>query len=288
MKTLSRSFIPTDYSYYRTGSRIWFDYYQKFTRSIIGKIWKWYEFFTAFRVFPGFYSISVEKHDEEITRSKLKESGISHGIVWWTPLRKTDKPKGWWRVPTWFTKWDIHSSRSAFSVLDTPEYWNKWSGSARAHRRHVLENRSIGKIRISSDEGIERFLELYRSTKIHDPNKWFVARMTKKLFSWVTGGFRVFIIYVDDVPLAGAVFIDEGVTSEYWASFYHEDARQYHLGVAMMDIWYLDSYELWIQYCDLDHMRDSGQSSGYAGYTEFKSSIADHDVYFHDMWVRIF
>jgi hypothetical protein len=182
MKTLSRSLIPSDFSYYRTGSRVWFDYYQKFTRSIIGKIGSGYEFFTAFRVFPGFYSISVEKHDEEITISKLKESGILHGIVWWTPLRKTEKPKGWWRVPTWFTKWDIHSSRSAFSILDTQEYWNKWSGSARAHRRHVLENRSIGKIRISSDEGIGRFLELYRSAKTHDPNQPFVARMTKKLF----------------------------------------------------------------------------------------------------------
>ncbi len=288
MKTLARSLIPTDYSYYRTGSRIWFNYYQKFTRSIIGKIGSWYEFFTTFRIFPWFYSITIQKHDEEITRKTLKKSGISRGIVWWTPLRKIDKPKGWWRVPTWFMKWDIHSSRSAFSILDTPEYWNKWSGSARAHRRHVLENKAIGKIRISSDESIDRFLDLYKSTKIHDPNKSFVAKMTKKLFDGVIGGFRVFIIYVDDVPLAGAVFIDEGVTSEYWASFYHEDARQYHLGIAMMDAWYLDSYKLWIQYCDLDHMRDNGQSSGYAGYTEFKSSIADYDVYFHDMWIKIF
>ena len=114
------------------------------------------------------------------------------------------------------------------------------------------------------------------------------SRMTDKLFSQKIDGFRVFMIYVDDVPLAGAVFIDEWVTSEYWASFYHEDARQYHLGIAMMDAWYLDSYQKWIRYCDLDHMRDSGQLSSYAGYTEFKSSIADHDVYFHDMWIRIF
>lgn len=288
MKTLPRSDIPIDYTYYRTGSRIWFDYYKKFTRLLIWKIGSGYEFFTAFQALPGFYSITVEKNDIEINREILKKSWISHGIVWWTPIRKTDKSRGWWRVPTWFTKWDIHASRSAFSMLDTPEYWNKWSWSARAHRRHVLENRSIGKIRISSDESIEKFLELYNSTKIHDPNKLFVARMTDKLFSQKKDGYRVFMIYVDDVPLAGAVFIDEWVTSEYWASFYHEDARQYHLGIAMMDAWYLDSFRKWIRYCDLDHMRDSGQLSSYAGYTEFKSSIADHDIYFHDMWIRIF
>ena len=145
-------------------------------------------------------------------------------------------------MPTWFTKWDIHSSRSAFSILDTPEYWKKWSSSARGHRRHVLENKAIGKIRISENEDLSRFLELYTSTKIHDPNKAFVKRMTNKLFSGTESQFRIFIAYVDDVPLAGALFIDEGVTSEYWASFYHQDSRQYHLGIAIMDAWFLDSY----------------------------------------------
>jgi hypothetical protein len=203
-------------------------------------------------------------------------------------MRKTEKPRGWWRVPRWFTKWDIHASRSAFSILDTPEYWNKWSGSARAHRRHVLENQVIGKIRISDNESIERFLELYKTTKLYDPNKKFVSWITQKLFQKTEAPYRVYIAYVDDIPLGWAVFIDEWTTSEYWASFYHEDSRPYHLGIALIDQWFLDSYEKWIQYCDLDHMRDSGQSSGYAGYTEFKSSIADYDVYFHDMWIKIF
>ena len=55
-----------------------------------------------------------------------------------------------------------------------------------------------------------------------------------------------------------------------------------------MDRWFLDSYKKSIQYCDLDHMQDDGQSSGFAGYTKFKSSVADFDVYFHDMWIKIF
>ena len=88
--------------------------------------------------------------------------------------------------------------------------------------------------------------------------------------------------------MAGALFIDEGVTSEYWASFYHHDSRPFHLGIAIMDRWFLDSYKKSIQYCDLDHMQDEGQLASYAGYTEFKSSIADYDVYFHDMWIKIF
>lgn len=55
-------------------------------------------------------------------------------------MRKTQKPFGWFRVPTWFTKMNIWSSRSAFSVLDREDYWNKWSSKARAHRNHILKN----------------------------------------------------------------------------------------------------------------------------------------------------
>ncbi|MBX9809242.1 GNAT family N-acetyltransferase [Candidatus Gracilibacteria bacterium] len=288
LKTIARSLIPENFSYYRTGSRVFYEYYKKYTNLVVEKTGKGYEFFRAFRVFPGFYSVINEKNDTELTTQILKKSGISHGIIWWTPSRIMQKPKGWLRLPTWFAKRDIHASRSAFSILDTQEYWNKWSSKARSHRRHVIENIDSVKIQIRADENLERFLDLYRSTRIHDPNKVFVDHMTKKLFANTESPYRIYIAYVDGIPLAGALFIDEGVTSEYWASFYHSDSRPYHLGIAIMDRWFLDSYKKSIQYCDLDHMQDDGQSSGYAGYTEFKSSIADYDVYFHDMWIKIF
>ncbi len=288
MKTIQRSEIPEDYIYYRTGSRVFYEYYRKYTYQLVEKIGKWYEFLTALKMLPWFWSVSVEKHDEELTREKLWKFWIHHGIVFWTPLRRIKRPSGWVHVPTWFTKWQIHSSRSAFSVLDREDYWNKWSSNARAHRRHVLDNVAVWKIRIESPTSIDSFLEIYNSVKIHDPNKRFVARMTDKLFSGSESTYRIYIAYVDDIPLAGAVFIDEGVTSEYWASFYTRESHPYHLGIAIMDRWFLDSYAKWVKYCDLDHMRDKYQSLGYTGYTKFKESIADHDVYFHDMWIKIF
>ena len=288
MKTISRASIPADYTYYRTGSRVFYDYYTKYTKRIVQKTWKWNEFYTALRMFPGFWNITVEKQDEELDREDLKKLWISHGIIFWTPLRKMQKPKWWLRLPTWFTRWNIHSSRSAFSILDRADYWNKWSSKARAHRRNVLKNIEIGKIRIDATPTVSDFLELYKTSKVSDPNRSSVARLTKKLFSGIATPCRVYIVYLNNQPLAWAIFIDEWVTSEYWASFYHKSSYPYHLGIAMMDRWFLDSYEKWIQYCDLDHMRDDYQSFGYAGYTKFKESIADHDVYFHDTWVKFF
>ena len=288
MKTILRSDIPRDFSYYRTGSRVFYEYYQKFTTYLIRKIWTGYEFLLAFRIIPGFWSITVEKSDTEITRKVLDMHDISHGIVFWTPMRLMEKPAWWWRVPTWLMKRNIHSSRSAFSVLDREDYWNKWSSNARAHRKRVLWNITEWIIHIDKNATVEDFLAIYKSAKIHDPNKLVIYKMTKRFFEWTDIPHRVYIVYVDNKPLAGALFIDEWVTSEYWASFYTQESHPYHLWIAIMDAWFADSYRMGIKYCDLDHMRDSWQSWWFAGYTKFKSSIADHDVYFHDMWIKVF
>jgi Acetyltransferase (GNAT) domain len=288
MKTLHRSEIPEDYSYYRTWSRVFLEYSEKFTGSKIVRIGTGYTFASAFQILPRFWTVSAEKIDTEIWGDTLRDHGIHHGILYWTPLRNTEKPKWWWRVPTWFTRWNIHASRSAFSVLDRSDYWMKWSPNARSHRKKVLEYKNQWKIRIDRNIPLEVFLELYKKTPVHDGDKYSRIRKTRKLFEKSESDYRIYVIFVDDRPLAGAIFIDEWVTSEYWVSWYHREGYPYHLGIAMMDQWFLDSYEKWIKYCDLDHMRDSWQSYSYAGYTKFKESIADYDVYFHDMWVKIF
>lgn len=288
MKTLSRTLIPNDFTYYRTGSQIFYEYYKKYTSLKIWHIWYGFEFFKASPLFFYFMSITVEKQDIEPTKELLKKSWIHHGIILWTPMKKTQKPSGWFRVPTWFTKMNIWSSRSAFSLLDRVDYWNKWSSKARAHRKHILKNISSWKIFIDKNASVEEFLDIYIHTKIDDPNKDIIYNMTKKLFFETKTSYQIFIIYVDKKALAGAIFINEWVTSEYWASFYHEKSKPYHLWIAVMDAWFSESYKKWIKYCDLDHMQDTNQSSWFAWYTKFKTSIADYDVYFHDMWVKIF
>jgi hypothetical protein len=41
---------------------------------------------------PGWWSVTLEKQDTEIKLVDLKKSGISHGIIWWTPMRRIEKP----------------------------------------------------------------------------------------------------------------------------------------------------------------------------------------------------
>lgn len=288
MKTISRKDIPLDYIYYRTGSRVFLDYYKKFTRLKIMETWFGSQFIKAGKVTKKFYSVIADRIDIEPNREFLWKHGIEHAFVFWTPMRRMAKPKWWVRLPTFFTKNTNHSSRSAFSVLDREDYWMKWSSSARWHRRKVLKQREDGKIQIDVQASPYDFLNIYKSKKIRDPNREYIIAWCEKKFSQSVDNLRVFLASVDGEVLAGAVFIDDWVTSEYFTSFYDKEGYPYHLWIALMDAWYFDSYKKWIRYCDLDHMRDSWQSFGYAGYTKFKESIADHDVYFHDMWVKLF
>lgn len=291
MKTLHRSDIPMDFSYYRTGSKVFFDYYAKYTRTHTVHVDNGFSFMKMGKIFwTNIYSIIAEKIDREPSIRDLHDLWVRHGIIFWWPMRTVSQPKWWFRIPSFFVRYLelFHSTRSAFSLLDRPDYWNKWSPKARAHRRKIHELQKMGTLRIERCLDGYTYLDIYRKTRVPDPHKQYLLHMCEKIFSQSMDTIRIYIAYIDDVPLAGWVFIDEWVTSEYFTSFYAQESHPYHLGIALMDRWFLDSYEKWIKYCDLDHMRDSWQSLGYAWYTRFKSSIADHDVYFHDMWVKIF
>ena len=76
-----------------------------------------------------------------------------------------------------------------------------------------------------------------------DPNKAYLTQWCQKKFALGIDNIRIYIAYIDDIPLAGAIYIDEGVTSEYFTSFYSLESHPYHLGIAMMDRWFLDSYQ---------------------------------------------
>lgn len=243
MKTLSRHLIPKDFTYYRTGSKVFYDYYKKYTDLIIERVGDGYEFIKAGRFLGPLYTVIVEKIDVEMTPEKLRKYGIHHGIIFWAPLRQVERPDGWIRFPYFLASMFMHSTRSAFSILDRPDYWNKWTSKARGHRRKILEWKQQGKLRIERIDDPYAYFEVYKKTKIPDPNKSYIISWCTKKFAQGIENMRIYMAYIDDVPLAGAVFIDEGVTSEYFTSFYHRDSKPYHLGIALMDQWFLDSYE---------------------------------------------
>jgi hypothetical protein len=291
MITINKSEIPHDYDYYRTGSKVFYEYYKNNPKVSVKLVWDWYKFIKIITMIKNyFYSILIEKIDIDDIEWFIKSLWLKHGIIQRTPLRDIKKPKWWWKMPKIFRKDFLHSSRSAFSIIDREDYWNKWSTSAKWHRKKILNIKNEWILEIIECKDLDLFLKVYSSLTLKDPNHKWLVEWCEKCFNnkEIVNNLRIYIAKVNWNILAWAIFIDEWVTSEYFTSFYKESWKPYHLWIAIMDIWFSESYKKWIKYCDLDHMRDEKDSELCKWYTKFKESIADYDVYFHDTWVKIF
>ena len=292
MKTLLRNDIPEDFIYYRTGSEVFHTYSKDFFWWDIVDVPGGYPQFLRIEKFLwwNWNTIDAEKIDKEPDISLLKSLGYRHGITFWSPLRRTEKPKWWIRLPTYFAQKILHASRSAFSVLDRNwEHWKKWSSKARNHRNKVLRDIQNGAIHIELSEDIDLFYTSYKKAQINDPNKRIYTQWLEKIrATQKMKNKRIYFGYIWDRIVAWALFIDMWTTSEYFMSFYPPESREHQFGIGIIDKWMADSSTLWFKYCDFDHMWDSGSPRKQKWYTEFKSSIAEYDVYFHDVWIKVF
>ncbi len=289
MKPLSSAEIPPDYHYYRSHSKAYFDYVLHSEWWSVVKVEENGEYAYIHHYFWWFFSIAYfEKCDIEPVKELLQKYGMKRGIVLWSGWRKI-KPVGKW----WFSLGYLsshfyhHSTRSAFSVLDILEYYKKWSSKARWHRNNIQKEREAWKISIDTNADLEDFIAVYRNTKIRHKWKAYNIWRQKYLSKNHSTNIRIYTASVDGIILAGAVFLDDHPTSTYLIAFQDNAGKPYHLGLAIIDRWFSESQRLGYKYLDLDHMRDSLDPLSYAGYTRFKSEIADYEVSFRGLWMKI-
>ncbi len=297
MKKLLRSEIPEWYHYYRSHSKAFFDYILYSEWGNVRKVEENGEYAYIHHYFWWFISIwFFEKCDIRPTKELLLQYGMKRGIVFWSGW-KMISPTLAWESKDIFQKWWIrlgyffshlyhHSTRSAFSMLDTPEYYKKWSSKARWHRNKIQKECETWKISIDTNTNLEDFLAVYKKTKIHHKWKAYNIWRQKYLSKNHSANIRIYTASVDGVILAWAIFLDDHPTSTYLIAFQDDAGKPYHLGLTIIDRWFLESQKLGYQYLDFDHMRSIFDPFSYEGYTKFKSEIADYELSFWDLWVK--
>ncbi len=290
MQKLPSSEIPEDYHYYRSHSSAFFDYTLFCEWKNAVKIEEGREYGYIHHYLFGFFSIAYfEKCDISPTRELLAKYSMKRGIVFWSWWKHTRPNASWWmRLGYVFARLFHHSTRSAFAVLDIPDYWKKWSPNARWHRRKIHREIELWKITINIEASFEDFLDVYKKTKIYHPWKSYNIWRQKYLSKHHSEDIRIYTASLDWVVLAWAIFLDDAPTSTYLIAFQDDDAKRYHLGLALIDRWFLESQKLGYKYLDLDHMRDTLDPLSYAGYTRFKSEVADYEISFREVWMRVF
>lgn len=292
MKTLLRQDIPEDFVSYRTGSEVFYGYCRDFYW------WKVLRYcdalFEFYRIDSWFWwiwhTVEVEKIDIEPSIDVIRGAGVHHGVIFWTPRRNIQKPAGWIKLPRFLGRKFPYSSRIAFIELGASwEYWNKWSSKARNHRKNFLKQQKENIVHIEQSDDITLFRDMYKSAQIRDPHKSIHIQWLNRVIQtqWIKNK-RIYFWYIWEKIVSGALFIDMGTTSEYFLSFYPIESRWHQFGIGLLDRWMQDSLDMGIKYCDLDHMWNIWCPNSQKWYTEFKSNIAEYDVYFEDVWVKFF
>ncbi len=296
MKKIKISEIPNDYYYYRS----WFSTYLKYKKEIFKWsllfqriknifVWKKWFFWRMDPIFFWFLSIAkILKTQNPPTIDELKSNWMRHWIVFWSPWGKRNKSLDWWKKFNFFWKnWLHHANRSCFSILDNLEYAKKWSWNARNHLKHIQKNIKIWKITIW-EVSCEKWISIYKNTILPHNYKKQHSFAIKNISKINKENIRLVLAYVDNIPLAWAAFLDEKPTSVYFVAFQDQSAKQNHLWLALIDWWFADSIKKGFKYLDFDHMRSEWDPISYKWYTQFKSELADFDVYFNEVWYRVF
>ena len=289
MKKLSPTELPEEYHYYRSHARSYANYlvHSQGSWTVLVDEVEWFGYITHYCFLLFSYAV-FEKSDIEPTRELLQKYGMKRGLVLWSGWHR-DRPIGsWWlRLGYVISRSFHHSTRSAFSVLDVQEYWKKWQSNMRGHRSKIHKLLQSGKISINTNASWEEFHLAYEKTKLPHGYKRYLIYRQNFLMNKHPEDFRIFLASVDGEVLAGAIFLDDCPTSTYLIAFQNNEAKRYHLGLALIDRWFADSYTLGYRYLDFDHMKDIFDSSGYAGYTQFKGEIADYDVRFWRVFMKL-
>lgn len=289
MQNLERSQIPEDYFPYRSHSHPFFHWLTKNLdtshASIINEDgWFW----LINHCFWGHFSIAYfEKCDLEPTQALLMKYGMKRWIVFWSGWRKT-KPagRGWLRFGYNFSRMYHHSTRSAFVVINSAEYWEKWTSGARWQRKKIRDLEQSDTIRIDTDVSIEDFLIIYNRTEISHGWKTYLSLRQQFLSQYYGDNIRIFLAFVGNRPLAGAIFLDDQSTSTYLVAFQDPAGKPYHLWLAIVDRWCEQSFEKGFKYLDFDHMQNTCDSDSYAGYTRFKAHLTEFELQFREVWAK--
>ncbi len=290
MQSLQRSEIPEGYHYYRSHSKGYFDYILHSEGQGVIQVEENGEYAYIHHFFWWLFSVAYfEKCDINPTKELLEKYGMKRWIVLWSGW-KGEKPieRGYMNLGYFCSHWYHHSTRSAFSVLDTREYWKKWSSNARGHRNKIKKEIESWIITIDTETSLANFLEVYKKTKLRHKWKAYNIWRQKYLSKNHSANIRIYTASIDGDILAGAIFLDDAPTSTYLIAFQDDRAKSHHLWLALLDRWFSESENLGYRYLDLDHMGDDFDPRSYEGYTKFKSEIADYELSFRKVWMKIF
>lgn len=220
----------------------------------------------------------TEPNIEDIKR----EAGIKHGLIIWSPWRKSLAAKPWrrWMLPP------LHVKGNGLSYV-SDGYQERWSQAA---RRDLRKFEMSGK-KIFSVKREDFVRELMLSSQ-----KSFVKSMFNEMIRRLKNSQLSFwLVEKPDPPnsekkgeiLGGLAVMDYGNTSVHLAAFNSAD-KDDRSGTGLINHWYQYALKKGIKYLNFGHLRQSGEPKSWQGYSDFKRKFIDQEIIIENEYFRFF
>ncbi len=269
MQLINRQDIPLDfYDYWQS------DEYEKYLKGIqmykIGEVgsrgyWQTMKFF-AFSKFV--YS------DEEPSLSAIRSETRMHGLVYWTPFRRTDIPRGWNRA---YRPLTVNCMAKGFSRV-SPEYKKAWNQRAQRNMKKFLHSGCC------AYEGTsEEFSKGCAYATLGSYHRRHYAEKVSEIPSDVRS---IFICKKEEDIVGGLCVMQYAGISVHIASFLTEEGKKMNAGTGLIDFWSRQAYEKNLTYLHFGELsRQNLDNKEWQGFSDFKRNFIEYEVHFnHEYW----
>lgn len=212
----------------------------------------------------GWFDIEQYYGDTEPT---LTPDGRAR-LALWHPTSRTDRPKGWHRVP-----FAIHRRLTGFHDLQEADmYWSTWTSQAQRHRKAWKQSEALRPVSPS----LEAFFAAYR---LSGQNQGLIRLFEEHLRHQALVHnelFRIYGVATSDGTLVSAIAtidIPESKLSFHATSFILPSARNTPAGTAILDLWFESAKARGFRFLDFDGFWTKGDPSSWKGFSAFKAQF---------------
>ncbi|MDO8493114.1 MAG: hypothetical protein Q7S19_01015 [bacterium] len=210
--------------------------------------------------------------DIEFIRSK---SGIKHGLIIWSPWRKTFTDRPWRKLI--LPPLHVKGNGMAFVVSN---YQDKWNQTARRDLKK-FERSGVEMRSVSREEFVSGLMTSLQKSSVKSMFKGMIERLQNaQLHFWLAEK--------EGKVLSGLAVMDYSNISVHLAAFTSDSEEGTYSGTGLIDHWYQYALKKGIKYLNFGHIRQYGETKAWQGYSDFKRKFLDKEIVIRNQYFRFF
>ncbi len=204
------------------------------------------------------------------------KTGSRHGLIYWSPRRKTEIPRYWRRSAKDLF---LHDWRQGFSVVRS-EYQDTWSSRASRNLKSFFSRGAH--VRPGT---VQEYCSALPMSLLPKSLRGLILAKLKKFDPLA---LRVFLVEYSGEIVGGLCTLPYNISSTHISSFLTPTGKEINAGTGCIDAWYQDALKNGITYLHFGGVWGQRDPKEWQGFSEFKRNFIDYEVEFESAYWRWF